>query len=314
MTAIPYLKALSLCRCALLAGLALSAFAQNTPIINKYSDISLGSIVPGASAGTVVINSPSGTRTATGGTNLGSSAGTSLGQLTLSGKRGDNWAVSAGSAIPFTLTGPGGATMSAVTVDFEPSATNTGTFPVSGVTGFFYLGVTLSVGTSGATPAGTYTGSFSLRVTDTTNGRTSTTAFAVRAKVDPVITLMRLTDLRFGDIFTSALAGTVVLTPAGARSATGGAGLGALSPVGPATFTVAGAASTTYAITLPASITLTAPGGTLTISPLTSTPSLTGLLSATGQQTLAVGGTLNVAANQPDGDYSGTFNVIVAYN
>lgn len=302
-----------LCQVALLAGMALPAAAQ-TPTITKYTDISLGSIVPGASAGTVVLNSPSGTRTATGGTSLGSSAGTSLGTLTLSGKAGNSWSVTQGSPIPFTLIGPGGATMRVTVVDFEPSATNSGTFPASGTTGFFYLGVTLSVGTSAATPAGTYTGSFSLRVTDTTSNKNSTTAFAVRAKVDPVITLARLTDLRFGDVFTSPAAGTVVLSPAGARSATGGAGLGSLSPVGPATFTVTGAASAVYAITLPASITLNAPGGTLTVSPVTSTPSLTGLLSATGQQTLAVGGTLNVAANQTDGDYAGTFNVMVAYN
>jgi hypothetical protein len=298
---------------ALLAALALPGLAQ-TPSIIKYTDINLGSIVPGASAGTVVLNSPSGTRTPSGGANLGPSIGTSLGTLTLSGKAGDAWSVSGGSAIPFTLTGPGGATMSVTTVDFEPSTTNTGTFPASGTTGLFYLGVTLSVGTSAATPAGTYTGSFSLRVNDTTNGRNSTTAFSVQAKVDPVISLSKLTDLRFGDVFTGPTAGTVVLSPAGARSATGGVGLGSLSVTGPATFTVTGAASATYAITLPTSITLSSPGGSLTVTPVTSTPSLTGLLSATGQQTLAVGGTLNVAANQADGDYTGTFSVTVAYN
>lgn len=306
-------KASRLCPPALLIGIALPTFAQ-TPTITKYMDISLGSIVPGASAGTVVLNSPSGSRTATGGANLGPSTGTSLGTLTLSGKAGDGWSISAGSAIPFTLAGPGGATLQATVVDFEPSATNTGTFPASGTTSFYYLGVTLSVGTSAATPAGTYTGGFSLRVNDTTNGRNSTAAFSVRAKVDPVITLARLTDLRFGDVFTGAVAGTVILSPAGARSATGGTVLGSLSPVGPATFTVTGATSSTYAITLPASITLSAPGGTLTVSPVTSTPSLTGLLSAAGQQTLAIGGTLNVAANQADGDYSGAFSVTVAYN
>ena len=297
----------------LLLGLSLPVLAQ-TPTITKYTDIALGSIVPGASAGTVVLNTPSGSRTPTGGANLGPSTGTSLGMLTLSGKAGDNWSISAGSGIPFTLTGPAGATMQATVVDFEPSTTNTGTFPASGTTGFFYLGITLSVGTSASTPAGSYGGSFALRVNDTTNGKNSTTTFSVSAKVDPVITLARLTDLRFGDIFTGPLAGTVILSPAGARTATGGAGLGALSPVGPATFTVTGAANATYAINLPATITLTAAGGTLTVSPVTSTPSPTGLLGATGQQTLALGGTLNVAANQADGDYAGTFNVTVAYN
>lgn len=302
-----------LCLFVLLIGMALPAIAQ-APSITKYTDISLGSLVPGASAGTVTLNSPSASRSSTGGTNLGPSLGTSLGTLTLSGGAGNTWSISAGSGIPFTLTRPGGGSITVTIVDFEPSTTNTGTFPASGTTGFFYLGVTASVGTSATTPAGNYTGNFTLRVNDTTNGRNGTTTFTVTAKVDPVITLAKLTDLRFGDIFTGLTAGMVVLSPTGARSATGGAGLGSLSPVGAATFTVTGAPSATYAITLPASITLSAPGGTLTVSPVTSTPSLTGLLDASGNQTLAVGGTLNVAANQPDGDYTGTFSVTVAYN
>lgn len=301
----------------LLMGAAFPAFSQGqgqAPSITKYTNISLGSIVPGASPGTAILNAPSGTRSSTGGTNLGPSLGTSLGTLTLSGKAGNGWAIVAGSGIPFNLNRAGGGTITVTTVVFEPSATNTGTFPASGTTGFYYLGVSASVGTSAVTPAGDYTGSITLRVNDTTNGRNGTTTFTVTAKVDPVITLAKLTDLRFGDIFTGPTAGTVTLSPAGARSATGGAGLGALSPVGAATFTVTGAPSATYAITLPASITLSAPGGTLTVSPLTSSPSLTGLLNASGTQSLAVGGTLAVAANQTDGNYTGTFNVTVAYN
>lgn len=307
-------KALRPCRPLLLAGIASLAFAQITPVITKYTDINVGSIVAGASAGTVVLNSPSGTRMATGGTSLGTTAGASLGSLTLSGKKGDGWSIANASAIPFTLTGSNGGTLTATAVDLEPGTTNTGTFPASGTTGYYYLGVTLAIGTSGTTPAGTYSGSFTLRVTDTDHGWTTTTTFAVLAKVDPVITLAKLTDLSFGDVFTSPTAGTVILTPAGVRSATGGVTLGSLSPSGAATFTVTGGASTTYAITLPTSITLSIPGDTLTVSPVTSTPSLTGFLDASGNQTLAVGGTLNVAANQADGNYTGTFNVTVAYN
>ncbi len=285
-----------------------------TPVINKYSDISLGSVVPGASAGTVVLNSPSGTRTAGGGSSLGPSLGTSLGTLTLTGRPGDAWAISAGSAIPFTLAGPGGATLRVTIVDFEPSATNTGSFPASGTTGFFYLGVTLAVGTTGSTPPGTYSGGFSLRVRDTTNGRTSTTAFAVRAKVDPVITLALQQNLVFGDIYAGAAAGTVVLDPNGLRTFSGGVQLGTLSPFNAAAFVVTGAPNATYAITLPGTVTLSAPGGTLLLSSLVTRPALTGQFNAGGAQTLTLGGTLQVAANQADGDYSGAFPVTVAYN
>jgi hypothetical protein len=292
---------------------ALPCLAQ-TPVINKFSNIHAGSILPGATAGTVTLNSPSGTRSSTGGTSLGSSAGTTLGILTLTGRPGDAWAISAGSAIPFALTGPGGATLTVTAVDFEPSATNTGTFPASGTTANFYLGVAINVGTSGALPLGTYTGSVGIRLTDTTNGRSSVTTFTVAAKVDPVITLTKLTNLQFGDVFTAATAGTVVLSPAGARTATGGLTLGNLSPVGAATFAVTGAANAAYSITLPVSIVLTGPAGTMTVSPFASSPSGTGLLGATGQQQLNVGATLNVSANQADGDYSGSFPVTVAYN
>jgi hypothetical protein len=285
-----------------------------TPVVNRYSDIGLGSVVPGASTGTVVLNSPSGTRTATGGTSLGPSLGTSLGSLTLTGKPGDGWAISAGSAIPFTLSGPGGATLRVTVVDFEPSATNTGTFPASGTTGFFYLGVTLAVGTTGTTPPGTYTGSFSLGVRDTTNGRNSTTTFAVRAKVDPVITLTLQQNLAFGDVYAGPSAGTVVLDPNGLRTFSGGVQLGTLSPFYAASFTVTGAPNASYAITLPGTVTLSAPGATLLLSSLVTSPALTGQFNAGGAQTLTLGGTLQVAANQLDGDYSGTFPVTVAYN
>lgn len=292
---------------------AFPAFSQAwVPVINKYSDISLGYVIPSASGGTVVLSAPSGNRSASGGTTLGSSAGVSLGSFTLSGKVNDTWIASAASPVPFPLTGPGGATLLVTAVDCRPGTT--GTFPSTGITGYYYLGATLSVGTSATTPAGTYTGTYSLNVMDTFKGAVSTMVFTVQAQVAPVISIAELTGLRFGAVFTGPAPGTVVLDPAGARQATGGAGLSSLLPVGPATFTVTGSANATYAITLPTSVQLSSPDGTLTVSSFTSSPSLTGLLSATGQQTLSVGGTLSVPANQPDGDYSGTFSVTVAYN
>jgi hypothetical protein len=297
----------------LLAG-ALPVLAQ-APSITKYGNINVGSVVAGATTGTVTLNVPAGDRTATGGTQLGTSVGVSLGPHTLSGKPKDGWAVNSSSAIPFTLTGSNGGTMQVTAVDLEPSTTNTGTFPTSGTTSMFYLGVTVSVGTSATTPAGSYTGNWTELLRDTTSGATTTMTYSVTVKVDPVITLTQLTSLQFGGAFRSATAGTVVLAPAGARSATGGVTLSSLLPTGPATFTVTGSPSATYAITLPASVTLSGPSGaTLTATALTSTPSGTGTLDPTGKQTLAVGGTLNVAANQVNGDYSGTFNVTVAYN
>ena len=50
-------------------------------------------------------------------------------------------------------------------------------------------------------------------------------------------------------------------------------------------------------------------GGTATSTPTGTLPSTAG-----ATQTFTVGATLSLAANQTDGDYSGSFPVTVAYN
>ena len=178
----------------------------------------------------------------------------------------------------------------------------------------YYLGVTIAVASSATTPQGTYQGSFLLRVTDTTKGKTTTKAFTVTARVDPVITLAAAAGMGFGDVYSGPAAGTVVLAPEGTRTASPGVILGSTTAVGPAILMVRGAPNTTFAIMLPASVTLHGPAGTLLVSPFTCQPGPCGLLSETGEQQLQVGATLNLGQNQPDGDYLGTFAVSVAYN
>jgi len=298
-----------------LALMAAPLQAQATPTINKLSDIDLGSILAGATAGTVILNSPSGTRSSSGGTALGTSLNEVLGSLTLSGKGGDSWAIGPSGALPFTLSRIGGGTLKVTAVDFEPSTTNTGVFPHSKPTSIYYLGVSIAVGTSAVTPLGTYTGAFSLLLRDTSSGgKQSTASFTVKVRVDAIITLAQTASLQFGDIFPSSSPGQVILSPAGLRTAVGGLLLGGLSPSGAAAFLVNGAPNATYSILLPTRVTLTGPAGTLLVSDFTSAPSSSGVLSTTGSQTLNVGGTLTVAASQPDGDYSGTFGMTVAYN
>lgn len=288
--------------------------AAAPPALNKFSNLHAGAILPGASAGTATLIAPSGARSSTGGTALGSSVGLTLGSFTLTGTPGDTWAIQVTSALPFTLSRVGGGTLTVTAVDFQPGAT--GAFPAGGTTPMNTMGASLTVGTAAACPQGTYTGSISLRVEDTSKGgKTSpSVAFTVTVQVDPVITLSKTADLRFGDIFAGPSPGTVVLSPAGVRTPTGGLSLGSGSAVSAAGLLVAGAPHATYAILLPASATLTGPAGTLLVSTFTSSPGIAGVLSAAGSQLLAVGGTLTVAANQPDGDYAGTFSVTVIYN
>ncbi len=125
-------------------------------------------------------------------------------------------------------------------------------------------------------------------------------------------------DMNFGNVAVNASVGTVVLTPAGARSATGGVSFLAATPgtITAASFTVTGLAAATYSITLPAAaLTITSGANTMTVDTWTSSPTPTGTLTG-GTETLTVGATLNVGASQPAGTYiSGTpFDVTVNYN
>ena len=148
--------------------------------------------------------------------------------------------------------------------------------------------------------------------------QSTATATASAIMITP-ITIVKNVDMNFGNVAVSAtVAGTAVLTPGGTRT-TGGAGgvtlPATIGTVAAASFTVSGQASYTYAITLPSSCTITDPGShTMTINTFTSSPSVTGTLSALGSQTLNVGATLNVAAGQASGAYTNATGVPVTVN
>jgi Domain of unknown function (DUF4402) len=143
------------------------------------------------------------------------------------------------------------------------------------------------------------------------------TATATATIVTP-ISIAEVVNMNFGNVAVqTATGGTVVMTPAGVRTPSGGVTLPAVfGTVTAASFTVSGQGTYTYAITLPiTATTLTNGANTMTATAFTSTPSATGALTA-GTQTLNVGATLNVAAAQAAGLYvSGTpFSVTVNYN
>ncbi|MBW3563650.1 MAG: DUF4402 domain-containing protein [Acidobacteria bacterium] len=137
------------------------------------------------------------------------------------------------------------------------------------------------------------------------------------AEVITPIAISKAADLKFGK-FAAGTGGTVVIAPAGTRSATGAVILSSSNVGGAASFNVTGDNNATYAITLPASaVTITHATDTtktMSVGTFTSNPSGTGTLSASGAQTVGVGGTLTVASAQTTGSYTGTFNVGVEYN
>jgi hypothetical protein len=154
-------------------------------------------------------------------------------------------------------------------------------------------------------------------ITTAAFSQVSATSNASATIVGP-IGITNTTAMNFGNVAVSAVAGTVVMTPAGVRSFTGGCTLPAITgTVAAAVFNVTGAASYTYTITLPAAATTITSGvNTMTVDTWTSNPSGTGTLGAGGSETLSVGATLNVAGSQAAGTYvSGTpFSVTVNYN
>ena len=150
-----------------------------------------------------------------------------------------------------------------------------------------------------------------------TFAQVSDVATATATIVTP-IAIAKTVDMNFGNAAVSAALGTVILTPAGSRSATGGVSFLTGNPgtVTAASFNVTGLALATYSISITgAPLTVTSGGNTMTVTAFTSTPTPTGTLTG-GAETLLVGGTLNVAAAQATGVYvSGTpFTVTVNYN
>ena len=101
--------------------------------------------------------------------------------------------------------------------------------------------------------------------------------------------------------------------------------MSALAPVAtPATYTVTGEPSYTYAITLPSSIIVTHSTNTNTMvinnllakstSGVEAHNAIGTLTALEGSESFTVGGTLNVLAGQGPGNYSGDFNITVVYN
>lgn len=83
-----------------------------------------------------------------------------------------------------------------------------------------------------------------------------------------------------------------------------------------ASFSITGDSNAAYNIGLPVSITLLKNGTgpeSLTVTSVNSNPDNTGLLSPSGNQTLFIGGSLNVPIGTARGTYSGSFTVDVVY-
>ncbi len=131
------------------------------------------------------------------------------------------------------------------------------------------------------------------------------------------IAISNTVGLNFGQVIAGVGASVVTLTPQGVRTLTSGDATLVGGTVTAANFAVTGGIGSAYTITLPATVALNSGANLLTISSVTSSPTgAGGLLNGSGQQTLLVGGVLDipVVATTPAGIYTGNFDVTVAYN
>lgn len=147
------------------------------------------------------------------------------------------------------------------------------------------------------------------------------TTAAIGATVLTPIAISKTTDLNFGSFAAGGTAGgTVIIATDSGRTFTGktsavSTGVGTVTA---AAFAVSGEGTATYSITIPAgpvTITHTNTTDTMSVGTFVSNPSGAGALTA-GAQTVNVGATLTVAADQLAGVYSHSTGlpITVAYN
>jgi hypothetical protein len=133
------------------------------------------------------------------------------------------------------------------------------------------------------------------------------------ARVVQALTITPGAALAFGDIVSGA-PGSVAITPAGGVTDTGVTSTGTQTA---GVFTVNGANDAQYSILLDGSTTIQDPVSldTMTVGSLnhSKAPADFGTLSATGSDSLTVGGTLTLTGGETNGSYIGTYNVTVNY-
>lgn len=156
--------------------------------------------------------------------------------------------------------------------------------------------------------------------------QTVTATGRAEAVVVSALSFFKVDDMVFGSIVPGNTAGTVVLSPTGARTKTGGVKLATGATPQPASFAGRGANNQRVAISVTSnSVTLNrvGGGGTMTMdtfiigstptAQLTTAPLAFRINSATGIFQFPLGATLRVKANQAPGRYAGTFAVTLQY-
>lgn len=147
------------------------------------------------------------------------------------------------------------------------------------------------------------------------------------ANIVAPLTITENTALDFGTLVPDTVAQTVTVTAAGAISATGAIAL--VSGHSAGNFTVQGTSGESYIITDPGAVVINSGANNMTVNAWRFTTAdcteataaacgggvtvIPGVAPALSTDTMTVGATLNVGANQAAGAYTATFNMTVNY-
>ena len=151
------------------------------------------------------------------------------------------------------------------------------------------------------------------------SGQAAIANASMSATILEPIHLANVRDMKFGNISAGETPGTVILSPtaASSRTTTGGVTLPSGSgTVQSAKFIISGEAALPYSIVLPSETIILSNGLSLmTIGSFTSDPPGSGIMTS-GSESIYIGATLNVNANQEPGIYKSTkdFEITVNYN
>ena len=144
----------------------------------------------------------------------------------------------------------------------------------------------------------------------------ATTDAEGRALILVPLTLVKIEDLDFGSVIRSSVAGTVSIDPGtGARSVTGGVTEVTGDPGNRAYFAGAGSPNQEVLLAISPPVELTsAAGDTIPVVGLTLDGAATRIIDPTTRAFyVGVGGTLQIAADQPEGDYNADFWLTAIY-
>ncbi|PIR39075.1 MAG: hypothetical protein COV35_04235 [Alphaproteobacteria bacterium CG11_big_fil_rev_8_21_14_0_20_39_49] len=119
------------------------------------------------------------------------------------------------------------------------------------------------------------------------------------------LVIQQIEVLEFGELAVGATGGTYSVA---SQIATGD--VVQLNGSNPAEFEVTGIANTAYNIIADSNVTLSSESDNMSA---TLTVPASSSLNGSGVSIFEIDGTISVAANQPDGDYSGQYNVSVSY-